>query len=814
MRKFLSFLLTVLFIFQLFWTVFAYLPTNWLVGEIKFDQNNIYATWGSISSGGFTKYPKDTNSPWWYWYANGNQQYFFYNSVQNITFWFKHNSNFWEIFNSQGLVIKTISNSSLEIRYNWDFVWTLNYLSNQWNFLSISFDWTLKKMNINLNWVETDYPTNITVFSSSVYIKDTYVSLIRGYWRLLSVDEKKYLYEEPKNILPIISQSGNVLNFNEKSENLNLNLWTLTDSNTWVINLEYSLNGQQYSKFSTSSVISPVNQYPLSMSLPAKDFFYWQNTFSLRAFDGYGYSNTWTYTVNKNFFNEFNVSTWTLVSNFHFKSNLSSEQSNSSFSFNGTNLLYLNQFTFPEKSISLSNYSDVITLYYPYSNLETISFWHKWSGEFFTNWSLVLSYDNTNGYRINNTWNIWPKNDSWNWHMVTLRLDKVQNLLFVDIDWGKYTDYIAYFKDNLHDNNLDSNKIKLKQWSFAFIKIWSSQVTSGDIAILYRSLKNTPPVLSSSGSISFYSTDSEVNIPLVVNDQDSEQSITYYYSFSWTSFSQLWYIWSTPTGTGWQNLTFSWELFPIWNSKIFLKVSDWKEYSNVIEYNINKIQNNINLMIDESWINDYWVKKIRATTNLWNLFYAITQENICDDSLEFLPYQDLNFSDVGDNWKRVCFKVAYNEEFMYKISSPIQNIWDKTTNIKNSDVYDNHLLWKKSKGLKDFDPLYILITSQISKSIQWTSWWTTTKNYQNILTDVNGDWLPDLILINHFDIQFSIRYPWETTTGNFYERQSYYALLLNKWNMDFDVKYRCVVYQGLPDWYSQQRNWYYWDCAQ
>jgi hypothetical protein len=69
---------------------------------------------------------------------------------------------------------------------------------------------------------------------------------------------------------------------------------------------------------------------------------------------------------------------------------------------------------------------------------------------------------------------------------------------------------------------------------------------------------------------------------------------------------------------------------------------------------------------------------------------------------------------------------------------------------------------------------------------------------------VNGDGLPDLI-ITSYSSQYNILLSWGQYTR-------FYALLLNKWNLDYDIKYRCVyVTWSTMVWYPAP--WYYWDCA-
>jgi len=132
--------------------------------------------------------------------------------------------------------------------------------------------------------------------------------------------------------------------------------------------------------------------------------------------------------------------------------------------------------------------------------------------------------------------------------------------------------------------------------------------------------------------------------------------------------------------------------------------------------------------------------------------------------------------------------------------------WNWAWPIVWSDLFYNFFSWKKW-NIKDFDPLYILIKSQVSKSLNIIypspSNYPTTTNFPNVLTDVNWDWLPDLVINDYKEKSFR-----DSNGDMHYQFISYYALLLNKWNIDFEVKYRCVYH------IDNAISSYYWDCVQ
>lgn len=213
------------------------------------------------------------------------------------------------------------------------------------------------------------------------------------------------------------------------------------------------------------------------------------------------------------------------------------------------------------------------------------------------------------------------------------------------------------------------------------------------------------------------------------------------------------------------------------------------------------------IYIDTSWFLNWFTKTLTATSNWWDLYYSITNNSTCDNSLIFNNYTELSFNSNSSNWVRICYKSVLNENDIFKLSEKIEWAWIKTTPVKKSNLFDNFFKWKKW-DLKDFDPLYILISSQISTSVQWSS---TSKNYPKMLTDVNWDWLPDLLLTNY---NYALIWPTPGSTIWIWEPQTYFALLINKWNMDYEVAYRCVYIWWQTNWTDATRIWYYWDCVE
>ncbi len=132
-----------------------------------------------------------------------------------------------------------------------------------------------------------------------------------------------------------------------------------------------------------------------------------------------------------------------------------------------------------------------------------------------------------------------------------------------------------------------------------------------------------------------------------------------------------------------------------------------------------------------------------------------------------------------------------------------------TTAVKNSDLFHNHLKWKKW-DIKDFDPIYILLKNQVT--ISYSKY--NSINYPTIITDVNWDSLPDII-ITKYKQEWRLR-PIKIwgRLRNWWTQEYHYALLINKWNLNYDIAYRCIDEHahGVEEyWYKE--NIYYGDCV-
>lgn len=133
--------------------------------------------------------------------------------------------------------------------------------------------------------------------------------------------------------------------------------------------------------------------------------------------------------------------------------------------------------------------------------------------------------------------------------------------------------------------------------------------------------------------------------------------------------------------------------------------------------------------------------------------------------------------------------------------------------IMRSSIFYNNTSWYSSTNVKDFDPMYIILDSLITKIQSEGPYWN---NYSTIM-DINWDWLTDLLISRVVDNNYISRMDW------YYDKNIYgffYAVLLNKWNMEYEPIYRCVYY----DTYYEKIGWnyvkntniekhYFWDCA-
>lgn len=805
-----------IFLFLNIQNSFADIPQDWLLWELKYDSSNVYLN--NITFGwDYAKYNKTWVSPNWYisttsssfiYYSTGNIPN---ENIKMISFWYNYYNTSWEIFSNNDLILKTIWSNQVQVLYKWEQIWIMSL--TWWNLLSMYIDNTNKKLKIYVNWNQSIYSFSIDrknlIESKDNTIKYCYLSSVRLYNRVLTEQELNNIYNEKNNtVKPTLTLWTGSINFNTSIENLNMTLWKISDSNTWSLSLFYSINWSLFLPIDWIIYDTPISNQALNLSFSSDKFYYWPNTLQLKAYDWYEYSNIVSYTINKNFFAEPDVSKWTLLWSFHFKGNLLSETWSSYLAW--STYSYTATWSFPNRYITTTLDTYNIYLNNSTSNIETLVFWYKWDWNLFDNNYINLAYEVYNWFILNKSWNlmflIGPKNDT-NWHLISLQLDKNDDKLYINIDWWKYKNSLAYYKDSLYYSSDWVNWLKFKKWSFAFVKMYSSKLSDEEILTLYNFYKNTTPSLITTSSwYTLKSTDDYLNIPVIINDDDVNQSIEYYYSIDNINYIKFDWINSLTPALSWSlNLSISWSIFNNWLNSLYLRANDWKINSNTLTLSINKTLNNMNISIDESWLYINGDKTIKASINIWTLYYSITNNNTCDNTLSFLPYQNLTFSNSLDNWKRVCYKWVYWEEIIYKLSSEINNIWTQTVWIKKSDIFYNHLYWKKSTDIKDFDPLYILIKSIVTKNYSTTQ---TSYTYPSSIIDVNWDWLPDLIITNYYKSDYS--YNNNTRTEN----QYYYWLLINKWNMDYDVVYRCVNYSWwapIESWMN--KSWFYWDCA-
>ena len=138
------------------------------------------------------------------------------------------------------------------------------------------------------------------------------------------------------------------------------------------------------------------------------------------------------------------------------------------------------------------------------------------------------------------------------------------------------------------------------------------------------------------------------------------------------------------------------------------------------------------------------------------------------------------------------------------MGDPINTGWNipaptsKTTAMANNDLFYDHWNWTKWLPM-DYDPTYLLLTTQIQfPHLEWN------RPLKSIVMDVNGDWLPDLLI----GANSMYTYYNETYDRNMNTYATTYALLINKWNMDYDIAYRCVRINA-----SAFALRFYWDCA-
>lgn len=777
-----------------------------------------YETYGNISfSENVTYSSKYANltywAPYWYFYSYNSDSWnktwtiWFLNnlatSVKTVSFWYDNTYSSTPLYSNNWIELKTYNSNKIALYIDGEYISNL-WITSWWRFITLSL-WTDWKLQIIVDWWAYSYTFNTSkknfISWNFVLNRHSKYSTIKFFNNVITSQDSSFLYNEVYNWLPTLSiNSWLNSTFNNFIDNYTFNFWNITETNNERGIVEYSINSEPYVRYWTGTYWNWEN---LTLTLPESLFFPWVNNLSLRIQDPYFLSSTYNFSINKNYYDGWNVSfSNKVVWDFLFLNNLNSYSWNNYFALTWL-INYNKSISFPQSNISFQNSSSYITYNPSSANVQTISFFVKWSWELLNNTYFTLTNDTTNWFWLTkwgvNYLNIWPKDD--NWHFIVLSLDKNEDKFYINIDWTDYLWNMIYYRDDL------INWLKFQNWNFAFVKAFSQKLTDLEIIELYKSYDKFVPSISSTSSVlNMRTIDDFLNINVSVSDNDTLQNIEYYYSFDNINFHKI-ENFSTPTPVNSpQVVKISWSIIQSWASKLYFKSFDGKKYSNTLTFDVNKNDSSLEITVDESWLFKWWDKILKASINWWNLFYATTREDVCDETLNFLPYKDLTFSSTDDNWLKVCYKWVFFDNIIYKMSREINWIWDKTTTVKSSDIFYNYLSWKKWR-LKDFDPMYILITSQVYNSVQWTS---TTRSYPKLLTDVNWDWLPDLIFTN-YNSQQLMKYPsWWWTPTPYYEDRYFYALLLNKWNMDYEVKYRCVYVNNDTDW----RTWYYWDCAE
>ena len=141
--------------------------------------------------------------------------------------------------------------------------------------------------------------------------------------------------------------------------------------------------------------------------------------------------------------------------------------------------------------------------------------------------------------------------------------------------------------------------------------------------------------------------------------------------------------------------------------------------------------------------------------------------------------------------KKVIYGIVLISLIFISWTSIANNTSAKTTPPVWWNLYANFEQWHYWLR-KDYDPLFIMLNSQI--------WWMWHQASKSIIMDVNWDWLPDIIY-------------WEWNTKYVGSVQTHYqlnALLINKWNFDYEIEYRCLFTGSLIQ--NPNMN-VYWDCA-
>lgn len=306
-----------------------------------------------------------------------------------------------------------------------------------------------------------------------------------------------------------------------------------------------------------------------------------------------------------------------------------------------------------------------------------------------------------------------------------------------------------------------------------------------------------------------------------ITDPDEWQTLSYKYQWNWTGGAwinsgltsttpKLNWVETISVFGGYPNL-------PEGSNTLYVQISDSEQYSNIYSVFFIKAVNNPLMTVvnpDANYATSKTVTLTGTYLNNFTLSYNISTSSICDKSGVFTPYAPVVIKSTSDNGKYVCFRAM--DSFwnaLYTVSDKVtwivtgRDSTSKTSPVKNSDLFANYSEWYKG-SLRDYDPIFILVKSQVSQSTNLSYTWSTF-SYPNLITDINGDGLPDLIVTN-----FSIRPEPYMVNGQQFIDYSYtnsYGLLLNRGNMDYEVTYRCVRYQSSI---YTGNNGYYGDCAQ
>lgn len=282
----------------------------------------------------------------------------------------------------------------------------------------------------------------------------------------------------------------------------------------------------------------------------------------------------------------------------------------------------------------------------------------------------------------------------------------------------------------------------------------------------------------------------------------------------WIKFNN---IWSKFYSVNWRtlesydvksNFTLSWSVksnerylfndnfywFSFWDSwkKIFIiGINFIKEYNLAIPYDISTIKytwNSIYLnRIYDIAFNANWTKLI-----LWHV------DNINVYSLEnkrslrgmVLKNSELNFSQYDSQPYIVSFSRNGHQMYIWGMSKKIHkfntkiNINHKKWKYSNWDIFANYSNWSKSRLISLNDKTIYFI-----KTLSW-NW--------NLLVDINGDWLTDIIYTKKFNYSY-IDFKWSKHN----KAWNAFSIFINNGDNTFNTAYKCV----------KDEMYYYGDCA-